>query len=122
MTTIATQHPYLSGGYAPTADEVEVDELETFGQLPAALTGRYLRTGPNPIDVPDGAYHWFTGAGMVHGIRIAIDGSARMPWPTGWASRAGTGRRNLGTTRATPTSWRSAVRSCPSPRAAIRTC
>ena len=76
VSTIARQHPYLSGGYAPTANEVEVHDLETIGQLPAALTGRYLRTGPNPIDVPDGPYHWFIGDGMVHGIRLD-DGRAR---------------------------------------------
>ena len=76
MSTIATKNPYLSGGYAPAASEVEVHDLETTGHVPAALTGRYLRTGPNPIDVPDGPYHWFIGDGMVHGIRLE-DGQAR---------------------------------------------
>ena len=46
------------------------------GQLPADLNGRYLRNGPNPITPPDPAtYHWFTGEGMVHGMRLR-DGKA----------------------------------------------
>ena len=37
------------------------------GAIPAELDGWYLRNGPNPR-VASG--HWFTGDGMVHGIRI----------------------------------------------------
>jgi len=46
------------------------------GALPAGLAGRYLRNGPNPVSAPEPAtYHWFTGTGMVHGIRLR-DGRA----------------------------------------------
>ena len=64
-------NPYLLGNYAPVASEETVTNLSVTGTLPSTLSGRYLRNGPNPITPPDPAtYHWFTGDGMVHGIRI----------------------------------------------------
>ena len=30
-----------------------------------------MRIGPNPWPVPEGAYHWFTGTGMVHGVELS---------------------------------------------------
>jgi carotenoid cleavage dioxygenase len=70
-------NPYLLGNYAPVGSEETVTELSVTGTLPSTLSGRYLRNGPNPITPPDPAtYHWFTGDGMVHGIRIE-DGEAR---------------------------------------------
>ena len=74
MTTTAA-NPYLSGNYAPVPDEITATELATSGRLPAALSGRYLRTGPNPQSTPGEPYHWFLGDGMIHGIRIR-DGRA----------------------------------------------
>ena len=74
MTTV--ENRYLVGNYAPVADEVTVTELPVTGSLPEALCGRYLRNGPNPLAPPEpSTYHWFTGDGMVHGIRIR-DGRA----------------------------------------------
>ena len=65
-------HPFLTGIHKPMEAEVTLEQLRVEGEIPAALTGRYLRNGPNPATPPDPAsYHWFTGAGMVHGIRIA---------------------------------------------------
>ncbi len=69
MTTTEPQ-PYLAGNYAPVPDEITVTELPTTGRLPEALSGRYLRTGPNPHGAPVEPYHWFLGDGMIHGIRI----------------------------------------------------
>ncbi|MGL3821559.1 carotenoid oxygenase family protein [Sphingopyxis sp. R3-92] len=64
-------HPFLTGIHAPMIAELTLETLQVDGEIPAALTGRYLRNGPNPAVAPDPAsYHWFTGAGMVHGIRI----------------------------------------------------
>ncbi|APW73242.1 MULTISPECIES: carotenoid oxygenase family protein [Sphingopyxis] len=69
-------HPYLTGIHTPMTEELTLEALRVEGDIPAALSGRYLRNGPNPALPPDPAsYHWFTGAGMVHGIRIA-DGRA----------------------------------------------
>ena len=67
----AHAHPFLTGIHTPMAEELTLETLRVDGEIPAALTGRYLRNGPNPAIAPDPAsYHWFAGAGMVHGIRI----------------------------------------------------
>jgi carotenoid cleavage oxygenase len=64
-------NPYLVDNYAPVTTEETVTGLSVTGTLPRSLNGRYLRNGPNPISPPNPAtYHWFTGEGMVHGIRI----------------------------------------------------
>lgn len=68
---------YLEGNYAPIADEITAFDLPVIGELPAELEGRYLRNGPNPLSVADPMkYHWFTGDGMVHGVRLQ-DGAAK---------------------------------------------
>lgn len=67
---------YLQGAYAPVRDELTAFDLPITGELPAELDGRYLRNGPNPLLAPDPErYHWFTGDGMVHGVRLR-DGHA----------------------------------------------
>jgi carotenoid cleavage dioxygenase len=74
MTTLA--NPYLEGNLAPVREEVTATELAVTGTIPEHLDGRYLRNGPNPVVQPDAAtYHWFTGSGMVHGVRLR-DGRA----------------------------------------------
>jgi carotenoid cleavage dioxygenase len=68
---------YLSANFAPVEAEIAAFDLPVVGELPRELSGRYLRNGPNPFDVTDPAqHHWFTGDGMVHGIRLS-DGRAR---------------------------------------------
>jgi carotenoid cleavage dioxygenase-like enzyme len=67
--------PFLSGIFAPVAQEVEAVELRVTGHLPDALNGAYLRNGSNPEFAPQGAYHWFDGDGMIHALTIA-DGQA----------------------------------------------
>jgi carotenoid cleavage dioxygenase len=62
---------YLDGPFAPVIDEVTAFDLPVTGQLPAELDGMYVRNGPNPFGEADPEhYHWFTGAGMVHGVRL----------------------------------------------------
>ncbi len=56
-------------------DEATVADLEVTGTLPPELNGRYVRNGPNPIDPDPATQHWFTGAGMLHGLRLR-DGRA----------------------------------------------
>jgi carotenoid cleavage dioxygenase-like enzyme len=71
-------HPasrFLQGPFAPVTEEVTAFNLPVTGQIPAELTGRYLRNGPNPLNLDDPSYHWFVGAGMVHGVRLR-DGNA----------------------------------------------
>ena len=67
--------PFLQGPFAPVAEEVTAFDLPVTGRVPAGLSGRYLRNGPNPLGLEDPRYHWFTGAGMVHGVRLR-DGRA----------------------------------------------
>ena len=74
MTTV--ENRYLTGNYAPVANEVTATELAVTGSLPEVLSGRYLRNGPKPLSAPEpSTYHWFIGDGMVHGIRLR-DGRA----------------------------------------------
>ena len=62
---------YLSVNFAPVETEITATDLPIIGQLPKELNGRYLRNGPNPLDVAEpSTHHWFLGDGMVHGIRL----------------------------------------------------
>ncbi len=66
-----TPHPYLSGIHTPMSKEVTLSDLSVTGSIPPELNGRYIRIGPNPVTPPNpGSYHWFTGDGMVHGIKL----------------------------------------------------
>ena len=68
--------PWLTGNYAPVTEEVTAADLPVTGTIPDGLDGRYVRNGPNPRGEADPAtYHWFTGEGMVHGLRLR-DGRA----------------------------------------------
>ncbi|MFJ2607302.1 carotenoid oxygenase family protein [Streptomyces sp. NPDC091279] len=60
---------YLQGRFAPVPEEHTSAELTVRGTLPPDLDGRYLRNGPNPLPGEDNG-HWFTGPGMLHGIRL----------------------------------------------------
>ncbi|MFZ4518491.1 MAG: carotenoid oxygenase family protein [Microthrixaceae bacterium] len=73
--TDAPARDYVSGPLAPVTDELTVADLPVTGSLPAGLDGRYVRNGPNPLDADPATQHWFTGAGMVHGVRLR-DGRA----------------------------------------------
>ena len=64
----------MAGHLAPVPDEIDAVDLPVDGALPPELTGRYLRNGPNPLP-GEPSRHWFTGHGMVHGIRLR-DGRA----------------------------------------------
>jgi carotenoid cleavage dioxygenase len=78
MTVTESTNPYLEGNFAPVRREVTAwaDELTVAGVIPPELNGRFLRNGPNPVGSPEpSTYHWFTGDGMVHGIRLR-DGRA----------------------------------------------
>ncbi len=69
---------YLRDNFAPVAEEVTTTNLRVTGSIPRELNGRYLRNGPNPIGPVDASkHHWFTGDGMVHGVRL---GNGRAQW------------------------------------------
>jgi carotenoid cleavage dioxygenase len=64
-------HPLLTGIHQPMTEELTLTDLVVEGVIPAELDGRYVRIGPNPVDPDPRSYHFFTGDGMLHGIRIA---------------------------------------------------
>jgi carotenoid cleavage dioxygenase len=69
-------NPYLEGAFAPVTTETTATRLAVRGSIPHELQGILTRIGPNPMQVPNPAiYHWFTGDGMVHGVRMR-DGAA----------------------------------------------
>ncbi|MET8830183.1 carotenoid oxygenase family protein [Streptomyces sp. NPDC004610] len=80
MTTEHTAPSHLAGNFAPVLDEATVTELPVTGAVPPELSGWYLRNGPNPQEA-DSA-HWFTGDGMVHGIRL--DGGRAVSYRNRW--------------------------------------
>ncbi len=76
-TTAATDsYRFLEGNFAPVTEEVTATDLEVTGSIPAALAGRYVRNGPNPLAADAGSYHWFAGDGMLHGLDLHV-GEAR---------------------------------------------
>ncbi len=73
----AQANPFLQGNYVPVASELTHFDLAVEGRLPLALSGTYVRTGPNALTIPDPAtHHWFIGAGMLHGVALC-DGKAQ---------------------------------------------
>ncbi|MGF1986945.1 MAG: carotenoid oxygenase family protein [Nostoc sp. ZfuVER08] len=74
LSANSTGELYVTGHLAPLRNEVTAFDLEVVGTIPEELNGRFLRTGPNPIEEHDttflNGHHWFAGAGMVHGLRL----------------------------------------------------
>lgn len=66
---------YLQGIFEPVQDERIDHDLVVTGEIPAALTGTYMRNGGNAAFSPLGRYHLFDGDGMIHAVTLA-DGSA----------------------------------------------
>src|SRR5215470_11736216 len=68
----ADDNAYLSGNFAPMTSETTAFDLKVRGRIPEELRGRLMRIGPSPIGRVDRAlYHWFTGTGLVHGLRLS---------------------------------------------------
>jgi carotenoid cleavage dioxygenase-like enzyme len=99
-TTIAVKpaNPFLTGVHTPMTEELTIDALPVTGSIPAALDGRYLRIGPNPMNADPNNYHWFSGDGMIHGLAIE-DGKAlwyRNRWVRSEAVSAALGEPRVG--------------------------
>ena len=64
-------NPYLEDNYAPVSEQLFERQLQIVGELPKELNGLYLRNGPNPMQsVNNKKHHWFSGEGMLHGLRL----------------------------------------------------
>jgi carotenoid cleavage dioxygenase-like enzyme len=59
---------HLSGNFAPVLTEETIASLDVTGSIPPALSGVFIRNGPNPQSGQ--SPHWFFGNGMLHGIRL----------------------------------------------------
>ncbi len=71
-----SDHPHLSGNFAPVQDELTVADLPvTAGALPPGLDGAYLRNGPNPAFEPLSYAYPFDGDAMLHAVTLR-DGRA----------------------------------------------
>ena len=70
MTTTETEQKlwHLSGNWTPMLEEITANDLKVDGVIPEALSGTYLRVGPNPSS--GWSPHWFFGDGMLHGISL----------------------------------------------------
>jgi carotenoid cleavage dioxygenase len=66
-TLFGTDDFFQRDNYAPVTDELTEFDLAVEGAIPAELDGWYLRNGPNPRQA---TAHWFTGDGMIHGVRL----------------------------------------------------
>src|SRR6202008_2040162 len=66
-TLFGTGEFFQRDNYAPVFDELTEFDLPVEGAIPADLDGWDLRNGPNPRQT---TAHWFTGDGMIHGVRI----------------------------------------------------
>jgi carotenoid cleavage dioxygenase len=66
-TLFGTDEFFQRDNYAPVTDELTEFDLPVEGAIPAELDGWYLRNGPNPRQA---TAHWFTGDGMIHGVRL----------------------------------------------------
>ncbi len=62
--------PFLKDLWEPWPMEGEIHDLPVDGEIPLDLNGTLYRNGPNPQFAPRGAYHFFTGDGMIHAFRI----------------------------------------------------
>ncbi len=63
-------HRYQAVPFAPIKRERTQTEFKVDGEIPPELDGLYVRNGPNPAGKISGRQHYFSGDGMVHGIRI----------------------------------------------------
>ena len=67
-----TQQRYLQGNFEPCEGPLSTTDLKVVsGELPASLTGTYIRNGPNPVFLPPRrTHHMFDGESFPHRVRI----------------------------------------------------
>jgi len=70
VTLEPNDHPYRNGAWTPVFEELDTDDLEIIGTIPADIDGLYVRNTENPVHGSIGRYHPFDGDGMIHSIRL----------------------------------------------------
>lgn len=66
----APNHRYQAIPFAPVRTEYTHTEFKVEGKIPDELNGLYVRNGPNPAGKISWRHHYFSGDGMVHGLKI----------------------------------------------------
>lgn len=61
------------GATRPVPDETTLAGLTVEGTLPIALSGQYVRIGPNPVATTATPCGWHSLDGMVHGVALHAD-------------------------------------------------
>ena len=64
--------PYLQGNYAPVLEESDFgpEQLRVEGEIPANLTGAFMRDGPNTAYQPNHYVYPLDGDGMIHAVYL----------------------------------------------------
>ncbi|MEM9328666.1 MAG: carotenoid oxygenase family protein, partial [Bacteroidota bacterium] len=65
-----TNERYQKIPMLPIHQESTHHELKVEGELPRELDGLYVRNGPNHMGEISPRHHYFSGHGMVHGVRL----------------------------------------------------
>ncbi|MEM9613673.1 MAG: carotenoid oxygenase family protein [Actinomycetota bacterium] len=93
MTTWTDNARYRTVPLAPIERELTHIDLDVEGKIPEELDGLYVRNGPNQLGEISPLLHYFSGHGMLHGVRLR-DG--RADWYRNRAVRAGDVAQILG--------------------------
>ncbi|MEM6290526.1 MAG: carotenoid oxygenase family protein [Myxococcota bacterium] len=75
MWPFTSNRRYRGIPFDPVRAEHTHTNLQVEGQIPFELSGLYVRNGPNPAAAIGWRHHYFSGDGMVHGVRLS-DGRA----------------------------------------------
>ncbi|MEM1414606.1 MAG: carotenoid oxygenase family protein [Myxococcota bacterium] len=88
-----TNERYRRVPLLPVATESTHWDLEVEGTLPEELDGLYVRNGPNALGSIPPNLHYFSGEGMLHGVRLS---EGRALWYRSRVVRAGRAAERLG--------------------------
>ncbi|MEM0950889.1 MAG: carotenoid oxygenase family protein [Cyanobacteria bacterium P01_H01_bin.74] len=88
-----TNGRYQSIPFAPVKQELTHTAFDIEGIIPEELNGTYLRNGPNPAGPISPNAHYFSGDGMVHGVRLK---AGKVLWYRNRFVRGGSVSKTLG--------------------------
>lgn len=89
----APNHRYQSIPFSPVQREHTHTHFKVDGSIPTELNGLYIRNGPNPSGRIGRRQHYFSGDGMVHGVRLQ---NGNVLWYRNRFVRVGDVPKNLG--------------------------
>ncbi|MEM9650847.1 MAG: carotenoid oxygenase family protein [Actinomycetota bacterium] len=95
MNSPSDNSRYRTVSLSPVPVEHTHADLQVEGTIPEELNGLYVRNGPNQMGEVSPTLHYFSGHGMLHGVRLR-DGKAH--WYRNRVVRAGDATEVLGET------------------------